>query len=60
MLTASTIVLDGATLTPQGVDAVARRGAPVAHGQSAVAERMRKLLAGAPLHPHGPDRLCAH
>jgi len=28
-----------------------------ARGQGAVAERMRELLAGAPLHPRGPDRL---
>ncbi|HUA69688.1 MAG TPA: aromatic amino acid ammonia-lyase, partial [Solirubrobacteraceae bacterium] len=28
-----------------------------ARGQGAVAERMRELLAGAPLHPRAPDRL---
>ena len=28
-----------------------------ARGQAAVAERMRELLAGAPFHPRGPDRL---
>ena len=28
-----------------------------ARGQAAVAERMRELLAGAPLHPRAPDRL---